>query len=630
MSTDEKRPPSKHDDQSVEHSVEEGYIQSRGVTRMEAIQCAAKSDRTTIWLVSLSVIVCAWAYSLDQSTTSNYDAFATSSFGEHSSGLAALSIATSIISSVCKPFIAKISDMSSRPSTYILVLTCYVVGYIIIAACTTISAYVVGQVAVSIGAAGLDLLNNVIVGDLTPLQWRGFVSSVLSAPYIINTWFSGKIVSALSEGEKWRWGYGMFAIIMPVVLTPAIVTLMYLERKAKKAGIVNIASSPTARRAAREKAEKEGYKGPDDEIIDAFGLVLLGFGWSLLLLPFSLKTYAKGGWNNRKRPLFLLLLYSCLPTTIASMIAMMVVGGVILILYVVWERFFAIIPSSPRRLLLNKTFMMAIVIDFFYEVAGDLRGLYFSSYVYIVTDMSTQNWTYFNNTLTLSLCVFGLIAGLIQRWTHRYKALQIFGLCVKIIGIGILLQGTRATARIAQMAMSMVLVGAGGAFSVVGSRVASQASVPHQDLALVIALLSLWSKIGASIGSAVAAVIWSAKMPQYLREYLPANVTDAQVETFFGNIRAIREYDIDDPIRQGAIRAYQKTLWFLIVPAVSLSFIPLIAACFQTNFYLGKRQNAVMDIGVDGRRDEEVVHETEEDKPLTKTDKFLRFWAGRK
>ncbi len=32
--------------------------------------------------------------------------------------------------------------------------------------------------------------------------------------------------------------------------------------------------------------------------IDAFGLVLLGTGWTLLLLPFSLKTYADGGWRN--------------------------------------------------------------------------------------------------------------------------------------------------------------------------------------------------------------------------------------------------------------------------------------------------------------------------------------------
>lgn len=51
------------------------------------------------------------------------------------------------------------------------------------------------------------------------------------------------------------------------------------------------------------------------------------------------------------------------------------------------------------------------------------------------------------------------------------------------------------------------LVSIGGAFSVVGSRVASQASVPHQDMATVIALLSLWTSVGSAIGSAAGSFL---------------------------------------------------------------------------------------------------------------------------
>jgi hypothetical protein len=161
----------------------------------------------------------------------------------------------------------------------------------------------------------------------------------------------------------------MFAIIMPVALGPAIVILIWLDRKAKKDGIVNMASSNAARRAAKEKAEEDGRDAPSGivvapaaemsgtwksralknlEEIDAFGLILLGFGWSLLLLPFSLKTYAKNGWKN------------------PSLIAMMVVGGVLLICYVIYEMKWAKVPSAPRRLIFNRTFIMAIIIDSMY------------------------------------------------------------------------------------------------------------------------------------------------------------------------------------------------------------------------------------------------------------------------
>jgi MFS family permease len=270
---------------------------------------------------------------------------------------------------VSKPFIAKFSDITSRPYTYLLCIFFYTCGYIIAASSRTVSAYIVGEVFVAIGSSGLDLTNDIIVADLTPLEWRGFASSMLSTPFIINTWFAGKIVDALQARNQWRWGLGMFAIIMPVALSPAVATLIYLDRKAKKEGVVNIASSNAARRAARELAQESGYEGPHGAIvapaaeenktwlealkhnleeIDAFGLILLGFGWSLLLLPFSLKTYAEHGWRNQ------------------SLIAMMIVGGLLLIFYVVFEMKWARVPSAPRRLVFNRTFIMAIVIDGFY------------------------------------------------------------------------------------------------------------------------------------------------------------------------------------------------------------------------------------------------------------------------
>ncbi len=260
-----------------------------------------------------------------------------------------------------------------------------------------------------------------------------------------------------------------------------------------------------------------------------------------------------------------------------------------------------------------------------------MRGLYWSSYVLVAKPWSQQNWVYYGNTLTLALCVFGPIAGLLQRWTHRYKAIQIFGLCLKIIGMGILLDGHRATQNTAAMVISMILVGAGGAMSVVGSRVASQASVPHQDVALAISLLSLWSKIGSAIGSAIVAVIWAAQMPDQLRENLPAGTTEAQIKKIFGNVKAARTlYEFDSPMRQGIIEAYRKTLYYCLAPALALAFIPLVAACFQTNYYLGKQQNAVTNVGNDGRPLEGKDKNPEPlPPPKNKKEAFLRFWAGK-
>ncbi|KAK9412854.1 putative Siderophore iron transporter [Seiridium unicorne] len=176
---------------------------------------------------------------------------------------------------------------------------------------TTVSLYIVEEVLVAIGSSGLDLCNDTIIADPTSLEWRGFGSSMLSTSCIINNWFAGNMVDGIDRRGQWRWSYGGFAIIMPVCLGPAIAVLIYLDRAVVSRGIVNISSSNAARRAARKLAQQRGYDGPWGAVVaravetsktwaqaagrnldelDAFGLTLLGFGWSLPLLPFSLKT----------------------------------------------------------------------------------------------------------------------------------------------------------------------------------------------------------------------------------------------------------------------------------------------------------------------------------------------------
>lgn len=199
----------------------------------------------------------------------------------------------------------------------------------------------------------------------------------------------------------------------------------------------------------------------------------------------------------------------------------------------------------------------------------------------------------FNNTLTMGLCFFGLVVGIIQRITHRCKYLQVFGLSLQVVSMGITVWARGKNASTAALVWEQLLIGIGGACSVVGSQVASQASVPHQDTALVIALLSQWSSIGYAIGSAIAGAIWTGKMPGNLRKYLPSSVSDEQVTTFFGSITDIRAYDYDSEIRQGAIKAYDATAFYLFVPALGLTCIPFVVSLFQKNFYLGDSQNAI-------------------------------------
>jgi hypothetical protein len=68
----------------------------------------------------------------------------------------------------------------------------------------------------------VSLTNDIIVAILTPLEWRGFTSSILWTPFIINTLFAGNIVNAIDSRGQCRWCYGMLSIVMPLSLTVSI------------------------------------------------------------------------------------------------------------------------------------------------------------------------------------------------------------------------------------------------------------------------------------------------------------------------------------------------------------------------------------------------------------------------
>ncbi|KAG7911782.1 hypothetical protein KL906_001103 [Ogataea polymorpha] len=567
---------------------------------MEAVKAYMDNMEHGAWVKALFcilILLIAWVYALENSTTSSFIPLATSSYNDHSSGLAAVSMSTSIITAVAKPFIAKIADSTSRPFTYIFTLTFFVVRFTIVAASHKLSAYVAGVTLGAVGLSGITLMDSLIIADLTPLKWRGAVISILSTPYIINVWFAGLIVNDL-KASNWRWGYGMFAIMMFVVVLPGLILMLHLDKKAN-AKADAIARSQRATTGRKRGIAKNIWIAFIE--IDGPGLLIIGFGFALFLLPFAMHNKNSVPWSS------------------TSIIVMLTIGATLLVFLIPYEMFIAPYPVMPKRVI-NRTLICSIIIDFFYQFGGEIGSIYFSSYTYVVLDLSYKNWSYFSNTLTLGLCFFGVVAGLTYRFTHRYKPWQILGLSIRLIGTGIRLDGHSGSTSLAALACAQLLNGMSGGFSVVGSSVALQASVPHEDLAVAISILSLWSNVAASIGYAVAVIIWHAKVPAALRKHLPDTVTDAQVTKFFNSIVAIRAYPYDSEIRQACIAAYKEASYYLFAPPVGIAAISLIAGCFQTSYYLGNRHNAVEEKSTS-------FGNTDSDKEREEREKEARTWG---
>jgi hypothetical protein len=90
----------------------------------------------------------------------------------------------------------------------------------------------------------------------------------------------------------------MFAILIPVSLSPLIITLVWAERRVKRLDLGPGVPGSTQIQVSRFRAGL--LKGKRFILeVDLIGLLLLGASVALILLPLTLANTAKGHWKNR-------------------------------------------------------------------------------------------------------------------------------------------------------------------------------------------------------------------------------------------------------------------------------------------------------------------------------------------
>lgn len=65
---------------------------------------------------------------------------------------------------------ASLANCFGRGETYIIVTICYIIGYVVIATANGIGQVAGGQIVYSFGYTGLQLLTQIVLGDITTLR----------------------------------------------------------------------------------------------------------------------------------------------------------------------------------------------------------------------------------------------------------------------------------------------------------------------------------------------------------------------------------------------------------------------------------------------------------------------------
>lgn len=226
----------------------------------------------------------------------------------------------------------------------------------------------------AIGSTGFIIVQQVFLADATNLVNRALWSTLPESITTIPALYLGTIVGEGFLNTTWRWGYGSWAIITPVVAVPLIATVLILQLRAKKHGLQVKTLSAVAGCSPDAPMWKKIFHLVWTEM-DMLGLLLLVTGMALILIPLSLTgSFSPQRWKE------------------ASFIAMIVIGVVCLITFLVWDLKFAKQPYIPRRMA-NRTVIAGCAIQVLDFWGYTLFTIFFPSYLQVAGEYSPGHAT---------------------------------------------------------------------------------------------------------------------------------------------------------------------------------------------------------------------------------------------
>ncbi|KAI1453228.1 MFS general substrate transporter [Annulohypoxylon moriforme] len=529
-----------------------------GTTTIEAIQ--AIWDKKARWLVIIGLCLMMIVYEIDNSTVYIYHNYALSDFQELSKR-ATLSTAGTIIFAVAKPPVAKLSNVIGRGGTYSLAISLYILAYIIMASATTFNAYAAGSVFYSIGQSATNLMNDIVIADLTTARYRAFGISLSFWPFLITPWTSAFIVDSVTapDGIGWRWGIGILAIIMPFCASFIITTLLYYQTSAKKQGL-----SPRVKVSPYEFCSQ----------IDLGGVILFSGGLTLMLIPMTLAATTTSAWKT------------------PWIIALIVLGVALLFVLPFYEYHLAKHPVVPPRYFMNRTIVLCCLLIALDALGFSATHTYIYAWATVARGLDARDATFLTYTNGVTQCLSAIVVGILMAKTRRYKWVCVAGATIRLIGYGVMLRLRGSENSVAEIFIVQLIQGIGS--GMVGSTllIPAQIVVSHAEMPQMTALIVCFSSVGGSVGACISGGIYNGTIYSELWHYLGSGTTAEAVSALANSITGVVP-EWGTPQRTAVNLAFTEVMKYLTYAAVGSSATAFIGSLFMPNFELPDKNNLV-------------------------------------
>ncbi|KAI1206361.1 MFS general substrate transporter [Annulohypoxylon truncatum] len=455
------------------------------------------------------------------------------------------SIAFTLAVAVSQPLYLSISDAVGRKVPLYVAMVLFTVGSILFAVARSITVLIVGRLIQGLGGGGLDILQEIIIVDMTSLKERPAYLAVMALPIALGSIMGPIIGALLCQFVTWRW---LGWINLPFVGPAIPLALMFMHLRPIDLDL-------------KTKFRRLDWRGMFMFTVGAI-CVSLPVSWADTLYPWS-------SWKT---------------------ILPLVVGIIAFITFGFYEARPAQ-PMLPYRLFKNRTAVVSII-------GGSIHGLLlFSLLLYLpLFFQAVYLQTPLESAISiLPACVvtvaFSVFAPVCVEFTRRYTLLLHTGWVTLTLFIGLwcIVDQTSSKA-VKDTFLVFIGIGLGTVFQTIPFPL--QASVEEaDDSGRLVGLLVITRFLGGVLGLAIGSSVFNSGFAHQIAAFGPLPIQVSQLSDprqAIGFIPMLRTLSLDTETMSRLTEAYRipfRTVWIVLA---SISGVGLVTSLLTKQLNLEK------------------------------------------